>query len=349
MMHILDDESVLRNLDTKDMFDSLFNFPQACEDTITKVNQQELDELHREYSNIITVGVGGSGIAGEILNDWLQDSMKIPIEVSRSNNLPQYVNEKTLVFINSYSGNTNETIQALKQATEKRCSIITITSGGVIEKIAKREKLINIKLPTGLQPRASLPNQFFTLASILKKLNYIGESWKQVDEAIQVLHSVRENSAPEKEYNSNEPKQIAQKLTGKIPFIYGPQIFKGVSYRLSTQFNENSKIPSGYGFFPEVFHNAIMFNECNYDFLKNMCIIILEDPYLSNELIVKIKKFELMFSSKIPVYNIKACGKGRLSRILSTLYTGDYISTYLAILLGLDPSSVCSIIEIKDN
>jgi glucose/mannose-6-phosphate isomerase len=187
-----------------------------------------------------------------------------------------------------------------------------------------------------MQPRAALHYQYICLAVIAKKLSLLNNNGEDIDEAIEILEKMRDELTIEPP-NRNIAKMLARELKGYIPFVYGSHLLKGVAYRYSTQFNENSKTPAYAGHFPEAFHNAVMISEA---------VLFLRDSTENNR--KKIDGFKKLLETRnVRIYEVKARGEGKLARILSTLYLGDYVSTYLGLLYQVDPSSVNSITAIK--
>lgn len=347
----LDNLEFLRRLDVGKMLQSLAHFPLSCRNTIEQYqNVSVRDLIEKKFDKIVIVGMGGSAIGGDIISDWLFETSKIPILVSRGYHLPGYINENTLSFFVSYSGNTEETITAFREAIVRECSIISITSGGLLKELSIEEGVPIFSLPKGLQPRAALPNQFFTIAAILNALNLIGETWEEIDELFPVLKKIKSLNSPDVPLSNNMAKQLATDIKGYFPIVFGGKLFSGVTYRLSTQFNENSKHPAANGVFPEVFHNAIMLREENDDILSNICVLIIHDPLEPDYLSIKIERFKSLLHDRVgKLLEFRAEGIGKVSRILSAVYIGDYITTYLGFLKGLDPSSVESIQKLKMN
>lgn len=345
----LDQPEHLKTLDKSGMLKALRSFPESCENAIKTVERVNLfEEKLGGFKGVTIAGVGGSAIGGLILRDWLLMDCPISINVSRGYHLPGFVDKDTLVLIVSYSGNTEETISAFGEALERRSSIISITSGGEIKRLSAEKDLPLISLPGGLQPRAALPNQFFSLAVVMRRLGFASKRWGEVDEALKVLRSLRQDLVPERTSAENPAKQLALSLKGLVPFVYGPRLFQAVAYRIGTQLNENSKIPAGSGFFPEAFHNAVMGCEGPEKVRKNICALVIQDSVESEEMRRKIDAFKGLFEPCLgDVLEIQSRGVGRLARMLSALYIGDYTSAYLGMLYGLDPSSGISITAIK--
>ena len=115
-------------------------------------------------NNIIITGMGGSAIGGDLLKDWAKDKIQVPIEVNREYHLPAYANEKTLVLITSYSGDTEETLSAFLDAIKRKCMIYCISSGGALLENAERINIPYLQVPAGMPPRAALPYMLMPLA-----------------------------------------------------------------------------------------------------------------------------------------------------------------------------------------
>jgi glucose/mannose-6-phosphate isomerase len=348
MVHPLDDSTLLKRLDTNEMLKVIESFPESSLNALKAVEGYNLNVEKKDFRNVVIAGMGGSAIGGILLRDWLQPTSHIPIIISKQYTLPAYVNEDTLLLAVSYSGNTEETLSALIEAKTRQASVITFTSGGTMANYAKQEDIPCVKLPEGFQPRAAISYQFFSLAAIARKLGLVEGAWNEVNTSINLLVKLRSEMASHSPYDSNLAKQIASQLKGYIPFIYGSSIHEGVAYRWNTQINENSKIPAGSSNFPEAFHNAVMASEADAELLNRVCAILLLDPYEQKETAAKTQLFRDILARRFGrLIEVQAYGKDRLSRIMSTLYIGDFVSAYLGLLNGKNPSSIDSISELK--
>jgi glucose/mannose-6-phosphate isomerase len=346
---ILDDLAKLHKLDGERMLDAIGGFPEYCREAIEIAEEVPLGDLPSKTFEAVTfIGIGSSAIGGQLIADWLSRESRAPMVVSRGYDLPSFVDEKTLAFAVSYSGNTDETITAFQQALDRGSSIVSLTSGGSLEGLSEKHGLPLILIPKGLRPRAALPYQFFALATVLNRLSLIPSSWAEVNEAIKILEELRGKMEPTVPVNENPAKKLAMNLNGKVPFVYGPPLFDAVAYRLATQLNENSKVPAASGAFPELFHNAVLGCEGPEVALRPLCILLIRDPGETAKIARKIDRFRGLFDRQIGgIVNIEAEGRGKLARMLSVLYIGDYVSAYLGLLYGKDPSSTDAIDELK--
>jgi len=345
----LDHPEKLEALDRGGMLVALRRFPEGCQEGVEAAERLPLDSLsNRRFKAVAIVGIGGSAIGGQLLQDWLRGSTAIPIYVQRGSHLPGFIDDETLVFAVSYSGNTEETLTALMEALERKCPVIALTSGGRMQAISAERKLPLVSLPVGMRPRAALPNQFFSLATTMRRLGLAPEPQEEVDEAFEVLEALRDDIAPEAPTSRNTAKQTALGLRGMVPFVFGPHPFEAVAYRIRTQLNENSKVPAASGSFPEAFHNAVMGCEGPEEVRRSICTLFIRDSKESPEIERKTDVFKrLLESGGGRVLEIRARGMGKLARMFSALYIGDYATAYLGLLYGFDPSSMDSITTLK--
>ncbi len=342
----LDDLENIGRVDPRGMLNVITSLPESAEDAIDAAEKVNLKV--RRFRNLVVAGMGGSAVGGLLLKDWLQQTSMVPIVVSRDYSLPGFVGRDTLLFAVSYSGGTEETLSAFEEGKAKGAKIVVFTSGGELEKRAKETHLTTYKLPAGFQPRAAIAHQFLSLVIAAKKVGIAQDSWWEVREAIDVLRAMREEMRPETPQWSNPAKKLAEELHDYVPFVYGSRIHEAVAYRWNTQLNENGKSPAGSSFIPEAFHNAIVAGEADKELLKKICAIFLLDPAESDHVTAKTRRFiDIIKPSFGKILEVQAHGEGRLARMLSALYVGDFVSAYLGVLYGKDPSTVESIERLK--
>jgi len=349
MVTVLDKPERVKEVDRSDMLSDLAKTPNYCRDAIKRAKQVDVPEKVNP-KNIVIVGMGGSAIGGEILHDWLRDTLPIPIEVCRDYTLPAYVNKDTLVFANSYSGNTEETLTAFLTAIHRKCTILAVTSGGQLEAFCKKLQLPHVIIPSGLQPRVAIPYMFFPLPVLMEKLGILSNTEDELEEAIAVLEKVSKANAPDVPTDNNRAKQLATELMGTIPVIYGFRQYTSIAHRLKAQFNENSKVPSKSDIFPELNHNETVGYEAPETLNKKHSVILIRDPQEPPEIRNRIETTtNLVFNRANKVTEITAEGKGKLAKMFSVLCTGDYASVYLAVLQNKDPTPVNIIVRVKSE
>lgn len=303
----------------------------------------------KKISQVMALGMGGSAIAGDVAADLFLRKARVPILTNRSYSLPEFAGPEALIFALSYSGETEETLSAVKEAERRGAMIVCVTSGGKLKEIAVNKKYPLFLIPTGYQPRAALPYLLVPLTICLEKMGMAGPVSEGIKESILLLQKLREEYGPVKPARSNPVKQLARKLVGKIPLIFGSVGTTGsAALRLKTQFNENSKATAVLSLLPELNHNEIV----NLSVLKReenpFVWIVFRDEGDSERVKKRIEITKSLIGHQLGGANeIISQGKSQLARILSLIFFGDYLSVYLALLRGIDPTPVEVITRLK--
>lgn len=341
-------EEQIKALDISNMYDVLKDFHLQIEDAVRIAKDVTLPAIDKSsIKNIIINGLGGSAIGGDYVRSAVQYELDIPVSVNRNYDLPAYATKDSLCFVSSYSGNTEETISALKQALDKNCNIICITTGGEIANIAKSNGLPLVIVPEGYQPRCALGYAFFVLYGVFQKLGLIEDKSSQTESTINLI---RELSRMYSDINDsgNKAISIANKLKGKLPVVYSADILDVVNIRWRGQLSENAKVLAYGSLYPEMNHNELVGWKCNEEIMKNIAVIMLKDPedHDRNKLRMNITG-EIYKKYASDVIELEASGRYKLERIFELTYLGDWVSFYLAILNSEDPTPVNVIQHLK--
>lgn len=351
MNDILDKPDELRSCDSENMTGAIMALPEQCERALEIGEGAPLPVLARRPSNVLILGLGGSAIGGDLLRTLLADEVEIPVVVNREYDIPAFAGRDTLVIASSYSGNTEETLTAYSQARARGSQLMAITTGGKLKEIAQRDGVPVIEIPGGLQPRAAIGYSFLPLLVAFWRLGLVRDKRGDVEEMIALLKKMRGDLGPERPGERNRAKEIADRIYGKLPVVYGSYGWKGaVALRWKTQINENSKGPCYYNFFPELNHNEIVGTEAPQALLKEVEIIILRDEADPPRIRKRIGVTEAILRERVGgITEVWAEGRSPLARLFSLLYIGDFVSLYLAILNGIDPSPVRVISYLKNE
>jgi len=299
---------------------------------------------------IIVAGMGGSAIGGELLKDCTRDKIAVPIEVNREYSLPAYANKNTLVFVTSYSGETEESLSAFLDAIKRKCMTVCISSGGILQEFAEKLNVPHLRVPAGMAPRATLPYLFMPLPILLEKIGLVSDITPEISEVINILKRVSDANSPETPLKDNFSKALASNICGTIPVVYGFGFYRAVAQRLKTQFNENSKVPAKWEYFSELNHNEIVGWEEVKELAQFLSVIFIranDEPEAMRQRIETTK--ELICKESVKVFEIHSLGKSMLAKMLSTIVIGDFTSVYLAILRGIDPTPVKTIALLKEK
>jgi len=278
------------------------------------------------------------------VKDWLKDRLTIPMEVCRSYGLPAYAGPRTLVIVESYSGNTEEAISCLLEALRRRCMVFTVSSGGSLLKTSREIGLPSLQIPPKVPaPRASLPFLLVSIAVLLSKFDLIPPRFvsSEIRNAVRLLDELVEEFRPEAGVEINQTKQLATQLVDRIPIIYAPESLRSAALRIKTQLNENSKVLAKYDIFPELNHNEAMGWEAPPPLTSIFTVLIISREQEREEMKERITvvRDEFLAGKASRTVEIKARGKSILQQLLTSIYIGDMTSFYLAILYRVDPVS----------
>jgi len=345
---VLDDLAKIKSVDKSDMLSFCTDAPKHYE--VACKASRKLKLSFPKPKEIIVAGMGGSAIGGELLKDWARDKIAVPIEVCRDYSLPAYADERTLVFAVSYSGETEESLSVFLDAVKRGCEIISLSSGGKLQEFAEKLDVSHIPVPKGMAPRATLPYLFMPFPSILESIGLVSNVDLEISETIKVLKQVSVENSPAKPVNSNFSKTLASAICCSVPVVYGFGFYRAVAQRFKTQFNENSKVPAKWEFFPELNHNEIVGWEGISDHAKLFSIILIRDADEPVELHTRIETTkELMHKESLRIFEVYGKGKSMLARMCSVICLGDFTSVYLAVLRGVDPTPVRTINVLKER
>jgi glucose/mannose-6-phosphate isomerase len=325
------------------MLQRLLDFPQQCRCALRIATEAEIIFEQRDFRNVVFAGLGGSAIGADLVRSYLYFESKLPIVVAREYELPAYVDRQTLVFVSSYSGNTEETLSAYAQAKEKTAYIIAVSSGGKLKEYALKDKITFIEVPKGIPPRAALGYSSIVLLGLLAKLGLIKNIDASFAEMAGVLEELRDkNLKPTIAQKDNVSKYIAAKLFNKLTFIYSSSVhFDAVATRFRGQLSENSKALALTHVFPEMNHNEIVGWENPQKLFKDFVVIMLRDKFMHPRVAMRMDiTKEVIKKEGVNVLEIWSRGQDLLARMFSLIYIGDFISFYLAILYGIDPTPV---------
>ena len=351
-MHLLDDINEIKKIDPNGMYDLIYRFPSQFEDALNITDAVELPDWNtNQIKKIVVAGLGGSAIGGDLVRSYLAEKLNVPFFISRNYNLPNFVDESTLVFISSYSGNTEETLSAYDDAQKRKAKMIAISSGGKVKEKALQDKITWVNIPKGFQPRAALGYSFVPILVMLERLGFVQGEKDQIKGTKDFLSSNRSKYEMELGVEKNFAKKNASELHKKLPLIYAAtDHFDAVSTRWKGQICENAKMLAFSNVFPEFNHNELVGWKILSEYRDDLIVVILKDrddhPRIKRRMeIVK----GIIEKEGVRVIGAESCGETLLSRMFSLIQLGDFISFYLAILNGEDPTPVKVIDFLKNE
>ncbi|MDI6780692.1 MAG: bifunctional phosphoglucose/phosphomannose isomerase [bacterium] len=323
-------------IDKSNMLESIKRFPGQFEKSIEFADGVRVEG---KINKVVIAGMGGSAFPGDILKAYLSDT-NVPVEVCRGYSITTPIDAGSLVFISSFSGNTEETISSLHDAMEKKAQVVIVTAGGQLEELSREYNLPIAKIikefPT-FQPRAATGYFMGIFISVLSNSNVIPE---QKADLINLGNFLAGCEFEE------EAKQLAKQLIDCIPIVYTHDFYEMPLARVvKIKFNENSKVQAFHNSFPELNHNEMM----GFTNIKGKYhFIILDDPQGHERIRKRIQIFgRLMRDNGLPVSIIEMQGDNVLSKIFGSIYFFEYVSYYLALEYGIDPTPVDMVEDFK--
>jgi glucose/mannose-6-phosphate isomerase len=305
-----------------------------------------------KYNQIGICGMGGSGISGEFIQNYLSEyKFSIPVSVIRGYKLPIYFTSQSLMLIVSYSGNTRETLFCLLESLKRNIPIILISSGGLCKELAEKMNFPFVELPTGYEPRAAFPLLFGAIAGVLYNLFLDLKFLKQdLDSLSNLLQKTNEKYEPSRLLKENLAKQLAKKWLDVVPIFISEYSCLGM--RMKGQMNENSKKIAFYDVFPEMMHNTtqswkdVQLNLLPLHFIR---IVIHENTEMSDKTNYGLELAHYKSLSQVDELDFSQTSKNLLEKLFLATYLVDYASIYIAFLKDVDPSFIDIVVGMKDK
>ncbi|TMF10445.1 MAG: bifunctional phosphoglucose/phosphomannose isomerase [Chloroflexi bacterium] len=324
---VLDDSAESRRLDPSGMLEAVYGLPDQCREAWEAARAFELPwkEAPRQ---IVILGMGGSAIAGDYFRALLSLESPVPVFNVRAYDLPSFVDEETLVIASSFSGDTEETLSAFEQALATPAKKLALTTGG---------------------PRAAIGWGLMPLLAIAEKLGLMQGVEGDVEEAIAVLRSLREEYGAEVDSSQNPAKQLALQLHERLPVVYGAGPLIEVARRWKTQLNESATVWAFFEEMPEAQHNAIVGWGLPATIAKATTVVLLRSGRLDQRRVALRYDLmrQLMADTAVDIVEVASRGESALAQMLSLTLLGDFAAAYLALLYGIDPTPTTVIDELK--
>lgn len=284
-----------------------------------------------KINNVLICGLGGSGIGGTIVKNILYKTSTVNIEVHKDYALPAYVNENTLVICSSYSGNTEETLDAFQSALEKKTQIAVISSGGTLIEWAQNYQIPYIQIPGGSPPRANLGYSITQLFKILYLYQITtADNLEAISKIADELDEMEENIKA-------EAQNLASKIHQKIPILYSEGNIEGVAVRWRQQINENSKMLCWHHIIPEMNHNELVgWAETQI----NKLVLFLRTDFEHERSKHRIQLVDEIVKQYTSVLHLPAKGKTLLEQVFYLIHLGDWVSYFLSEHKGVDATEI---------
>src|SRR4051794_28935464 len=302
--------------------------------------------------HIVVCGMGGSGIAGDVLAVSASHELTVPVIVLKQIRTPKFVGPNTLVFALSYSGDTDETVSMARSASEAGASLVCVSKGGQLEALARDTGSLHITCQDGFLPRAALGTLVAPLFVTLFRMGLLPSAHDALVSAQQQLAARRDMCAPGIDAPKNIAKEVARRLDRTIPLIYGGGAPRGGAGAPGEgDINENAKAPAYSAQYPELDHNEICAWGQHGDVTRQLISIVEVRHGFEHEQLGRRFEFtrEIIDEAVHQVLSVQGAGSTRLAQLLDLMYLGDWVSCYLALDNDVDPGPIDAIFDLKDR
>jgi len=345
----LDDTASYGHVDSVDMLGHIRALPGQCSAAWRLVQEFSLPQDYGDVRHLVAIGIGGSAMGATAVQGLLAGECRVPISVVRDYELPAYVRGPEFLVVGcSYSGNTEETLSAMGEALERGVRPAVITTGGQLEDLAGREAIPLVKYEYRSQPRAALGYSLILLLGLCSRLGFVRDYSADVAEAVRVTDGWQTEIDAGVAVPRNGAKSLAFRIGDRLPVIYGAGHLLAVANRWKTQFNENTKYWSYFEPMPELQHNSVVGFDSPQPVGDQTVVLMLRSELDHARVRTRWDvTVEMLSRAGVAVEEVHARGENRLAQMLSLIHFGDYVSYYLALLTGTDPTPVDAIGYLK--
>ncbi len=347
-LSVLDDQVECDRLDPSGLLARIEALPEQCEGAWTSARAFVWPQSAASATSVVVLGMGGSAIAGDILRSLAALSGDKPVAVVRGYDVPSFVGENTLVVACSHSGNTEETVAALDASLARGAQATMITTGGRLAEIAGQKRLPAFTYTYDGQPRCALGHQLMALLALGECAGFMGDQTPAVAESIATMRRQREALRFAAPAVDNAAKQLARRLQGRLPVIVGGGVLADAAHRWKTQVNENSKSWAFWDELPEIDHNSVVGFGLPQALVQQLSVLFLLPAAIERRDEVRYEATaDELSRAGVAHERIDVAGETPLAQVLSATYLGDFVSYYLALLNGLDPTPIDPITRVK--
>ncbi|HYA45272.1 MAG TPA: bifunctional phosphoglucose/phosphomannose isomerase [Acidimicrobiales bacterium] len=336
-------------VDSIGMFALAESFPEQVADAFREYSKMSGLPRREDIENVVVLGMGGSGVAGDVLAAVAAPLLPIPVTVVKGYECPHFVGEGSLVFAISASGDTEETIQAASDAALAGAKMVAVTAGGELAQLASGWGIPLVRVPPGIpQPRAALGAMTIPLLAVLWRMGLLAGANYWVEQAVRQLGHRRDELATAGD--ASAAAEVARRIGATVPLIHGGGPLGSVAAcRWRTQVNENAKRPAFSNSQPELCHNEICAWAPGASGIGEFLTVVTlrhdaEHPQVARRFDISAKLAKPWVAG---IVEIRAEGEGDLAQLLDLIYYGDYVSLWLAALSGVDPGPVDVLASVK--
>jgi len=340
-------------VDTLGFADAVASLPEQFTEALSAASSVDLGAVSgASIANIAVCGMGGSGISGDVLAATGWHDLSVPVSVLKQYRAPRFVGPGTLFFAMSYSGGTQETLEATAAALSAGAQVVAVCSGGELARLAGEAGAPVIGCPPGFMPRAALGHLATPLFVVCERLGLLPGGEAAVKAAQTQAARRRDACRPESLGQANPARELARRIGRTFPLVWGTGALGAVAaYRWKADVNENAKAPAFADGFPELDHNEICAFGQHGDVTRQVVTLVeLRHDHEHAQLARRVAATRAIVEETVAsVLEVRAEGDGRLAQLVDLMYVGDWVSLYLAFDAGVDPGPIDAIARLKEE
>jgi glucose/mannose-6-phosphate isomerase len=346
----LDNLTYFQQTDPSNMLAHIEGLPDQIEAAWAHAQTFPLPDLSG-VTQIVLCGMGGSAIGGSLLAALVANECKVSLTVNRDYDLPAWATgPQTLVIGSSHSGGTEETLSAFGQAIERKTKLMAITMGGKIGELCREAGGTVWQFNYESQPRAAVGYSLMLPLALLSRSGFIADPSANVAGAVAAMREQQKSLRAESPVTQNPAKRMAGQLMERFAIIFGSGMMAPVARRWKGQISENAKAWAQFEELPEMNHNTVV-GTTNPQLLITKYIVLFLDSdfdHPRNKLRSETTR-TLFMTAGFNTDAIRGLGPTPLAQMLTALHYGDYVSYYLAMAYGEDPTPIGPINVLKER
>lgn len=346
----LDDLDYIRDIDQGGMLEEIGALPEQLQ-TAWDLGQDQPLPVADGIRQVVVAGMGGSAIGADLLASYVAPLVHVPVIVWRDYGLPTFAQgPETLLITSSHSGNTEETLSAFERGIEAQVRLMAVTTGGRLRERAEAEGVALWRFHHPGQPRAAVGFSFGLLLAAFTRLGLMEDPAAELASAVEAMGQQSTRLMAETPVTRNPAKRLAGQFVERHPVIIAPDLLAPVARRWRTQIAELSKAVAQFEALPEADHNMLAGVAQPEALIAGTMVVFLdgESVHPRNRERLEITK-ELLMVEGFNTDIVHATGATRLAQQWTALHYGDYVSFYLAIAYGIDPTPVAAIEGLKER
>ncbi|HXY71507.1 MAG TPA: bifunctional phosphoglucose/phosphomannose isomerase [Actinomycetota bacterium] len=299
---------------------------------------------------VVVCGMGGSGVAADVLRGLYANRVSVPIVASKGYGLPALAGRETIVVAVSFSGNTEETLSAYRDAVGRGCRVIAVSCGGTLADLAAADGVAHVHPRSDVpMPRMAIGDLSAAVVGALEAAGVLPSAEDEVGQAADVLDALAARVAPDRPAGDNVAKDLAVWIGARTPVVWGSEgLAEAPATRFRTQVNENAKSPALSAWLPELDHNEIegWSSGAGAGYALVVLRHRLEHARIGDRLAATLSAIA---PSGLEARELHAEGTRPFEVLFSLVLLADFAATYLALLRGVDPTPIPVLSSLKER